>query len=233
MFFVYFGKESGPVREKSFAFLHTITEPDTLVTRVTADTYQEGVVADLTESVSLFEAPQVIVLDTLSEHETAFAEVLDTLSALQKSTNTFVLIEGALSAPHKKRIEACAEKIHEVNGKIPEKFNIFSLCDALLERNKKSLWLLLMEAWKNGSTNEEIIGTLMWQMKILRLAERTKTAEEAGQKTYPYDKAKRALTRFKKGEVDALARSLLVIYHEGHTGKRDLTLALEEWVLQM
>lgn len=233
MFFVYFGKESGPVREKSFAFLHTITEPDTLVTRVTADTYQEGVVADLTESVSLFEAPQVIVLDTLSEHETAFAEVLDTLSALQKSTNTFVLIEGALSAPHKKRIEACAEKIHEVNGKIPEKFNIFSLCDALLERNKKSLWLLLMEAWKNGSTNEEIIGTLMWQMKILRLAERTKTAEEAGQKTYPYDKAKRALTRFKKGEVDALARSLLVIYHEGHTGKCDLTLALEEWVLQM
>ncbi len=231
MLFVHFGKEIGPVREKSFAFLHTITEPDTLVTRVTADTYQEGVVADLAESVSLFEAPQVIVLDTLSEHETAFAEVLDTLPALQKSTNTFVLIEGALSAPHKKRIEACAEKIHEVNGKIPEKFNIFSLCDALLERNKKSLWLLFMEAQRNGSTNEEILGTLFWQMKILRLAERTKTAEEAGQKTYPYDKAKRALARFKKGEVDALARSLLVIYHEGHTGKRDTALALEEWVL--
>jgi hypothetical protein len=68
---------------------------------------------------------------------------------------------------------------------------------------------------------------------MLRLAERTKSAEEAGQKPFVYSKAKRALSAFKEGELDSISRDLLSIYHDGHLGKRDIDLALERWVLTL
>lgn len=251
MLYVFFGNDTTRVRTGAFDFLHTLTEEEANVTRITLDTYQVGMITDLAESVSLFATPQIVVLDTLNEQKVkrtedaqqdeeqeiesggAFTEVVDSLSALQKSSNTFIIIEGVLSAPLKKKFETCAVRVHEVSSEKKKPFNIFALCDAFLLRDKKSLWLLFMEAQRNGSTNEEILGTLFWQMKILRLAEKTTSAEEAGQKQYPYDKAKRALTKFKKGELETMSRELLIIYHEGHMGKRDMSLALEEWVLRV
>ena len=61
----------------------------------------------------------------------------------------------------------------------------------------------------------------------------TKSAEEAGQKPFVYQKAKRALSKFKSGELEKLSRELLVLYHEGHMGKGDINLTLEKWVLNV
>ena len=36
---------------------------------------------------------------------------------------------------------------------------------------------------------------------------------------------------FKEGELEALSRSLLALYHDGHGGKKDIDLALEKWTL--
>jgi hypothetical protein len=72
---------------------------------------------------------------------------------------------------------------------------------------------------------------LWWQLKTLRLAELTQSADEAGVKSFPYDKAKRSLSKFAPGEVVALSESLLRLYHDARAGKRDLILALERWVL--
>jgi hypothetical protein len=83
-----------------------------------------------------------------------------------------------------------------------------------------------------GLSAEEIIGTLWWQLKTLRLAMLTKSAEEAGVKDFPYNKAKRALKNFKDGEIETLSLRLLNLYHDGHAGKCDIDLALEEWVLR-
>jgi hypothetical protein len=50
-------------------------------------------------------------------------------------------------------------------------------------------------------------------------------------KDFPYNKAKRSLTKFTPGDVTTLSQSLLELYHDGHGGIRDIDLALEEWVL--
>ena len=99
------------------------------------------------------------------------------------------------------------------------------------QKDKKTLWLQLQEAKSAGLSSEEIIGTLWWQLKILRLAKITKNAEDAGMKEYPYSKAKRALANFKEGELESLSYSLLRVYHEGHQGKKVTELALEKWTL--
>ena len=93
--------------------------------------------------------------------------------------------------------------------------------------------MLLQEANAASLRPEEIIGMLWWQLKALRLAKITRTAEEAGMKEYPYKKAKQSLGLFKDGEVEQLSHSLLELYHDAHQGKRDMDLALEEWVLRV
>jgi len=105
------------------------------------------------------------------------------------------------------------------------------MAEALARKDKRSLWILLCEAKRNGLSAEEIIGTLWWQLKTMRLASLTSSAEEAGVKDYPYNKAKQSLRNFKPGELGSISFRLMNLYHEGHKGKRDIDLALEEWVL--
>lgn len=232
MLYVYHGNDVVNVRKKAHEFLRTYEEAGSGVREVSTETYSPGMLTDLAGAVSLFLGTEVTLIDTLSEDTGAFDSLREVIPLLAESQNIFVVIETTLSPGDKKLFTQYAAKIEETKG-TSETMNPFALADALTRRDKKSLWILLTEAWRNGLTTEAIIGTLYWQMKLLRLAERTKNATEAGQKDFPYNKAKRALGKFKKGEVDSLSRELLALYHEGHTGKRDIDLALERWVLTL
>jgi hypothetical protein len=153
------------------------------------------------------------------------------VSALAHAITTFVLIEGPLVAATKKVFFKHAAVMEEIKAPAKEKDNPFALAEALAQRDKKTLWLLLQTARTQGSTDEELVGLLWWQLKALRLAACTASAAEAGMSDFPYDKAKRSLRNFKPGELEALASTLLTLYHDGHGGVRDLALGLEAWVL--
>lgn len=230
MLSVFFGNDVIQVRQKAFAHLED-TAADALITHLTSDTYEKGIIVDLAEGVSLFGSEQVCVIDTSSDDAEVFESVLECVPLMAESPNHFMMIETTLTAPNKRKLQAHAETFTEISTDKKEKFNTFLLTDAFLRRDKKSLWLLLIEAWRNGSSNEEIIGILFWQIKILRLVERSKSAEESGQKPFVYSKAKKALQNFTEGELDTHSRTLLSIYHNGHLGKHDIALALEKWVL--
>lgn len=232
MLHVFFGNDVVKVRDRAFKFLHTATGEDTLVTRVTPETFEVGMLRDLIGGTSLFGSSQTVVLDTLSEcGAEIFEDVIASLESMRDSENQFIVIEGPLTAPHKKRVEGKATETFEISGEKAEKFNTFLMTDALLRRDRKSLWLLLQEAWREGVSNEEIAGILFWQLKVLRLVLKTSSAEEAGQKPFVYGKAKRALGSFKEGELEKLSGDLLEVYHDGHLGKHDFGLALEKWTL--
>ncbi len=231
MLYVYFGNDTDAVRRRAFKTLDSLGEGASAgTTRLTVDTYTSGMLADVAGSTSLFDEPQIVVLDMLSEDTDVFEEVCGLFPILAASPHTFICIEGPLTAAVQKECKAHAKECEELK-KVSEKLDVFALCDALIARDKKRLWLLYITLTQEGVPAEEVIGILLWQVKLLRLAERTGSPEEAGQKPYPYQKAKRALSAFKKGEVDALSRALLTIYHEGHAGKRDINLALEAWIL--
>lgn len=233
MLSVFFGNDVIQVRKRAFDFVHTLTEDGSGITHITPDHYEEGMILDMAESASLFGGVQVCIIDTPSEDQAMYASVVERLKMMKTSPHHFILIESALTAPEKKKFEVHATTFEEATAEKKERFNTFLLTDALLRRDKKSLWILLNEAWREGISNEEIIGVLLWQVKILRLAEKTKSAEAAGQKPFVYQKAKRALSNFKKGELDSISRDLLTVYHDGHLGKVDTGLALERWVLSL
>lgn len=232
MLCVFYGNDAVGVRTQALECLKERGAGGEVVT-LDADTFTLDILEHFLGAMPLFGVAQTLCIDTVSESAEAFAKVAEYAPALAAAANLFVVVEGGLTAAQKKLFAPHAECMVEVTKKADERFNTFALADAFLKRDKKSLWILLTQALAEGVSSEEIIGTLYWQIKILRLASATRSAEEAGQKPFVYDKAKRALSLFREGEIRSLSCSLLAVYHEGHRGVRDIAHGLEAWVLSL
>lgn len=231
---MYYGSGEEAVRAAAYAKLDVLkAETLSLTARLEPDTYEVGQVTNASQGAALFGGPQVYLIDTPSLREEFFAEVSAEAAMLAASAHHFVIIEGPLTVALKKNLAAAAAEMSEYKSESKERFDTFTMADALAKKDKRTLWILLQDATREGLPAEEIIGVLWWQLKTMRLALLTKSAAEAGVKDFPYNKAKRALANFKPGELAQLSYSLLLLYHDGHIGKCDINLALEEWVLRM
>ena len=230
---VFYGTDTVAVRQTAFDFVVEQEATDVTLTYIDSSSYVVGALADAVGATSLFGGSELFVIDTPSSNKDFDAEVKSSLEALTESNNVFVVIEENLLAAPKKQYTKYAESIVEFKGEKVERFNAFAMADALAEKDRKKLWVLLQEAKAAGLSAEEIIGTLWWQLKSMRLAAATGNAAEAGMKDFPYNKAKRALSKFKDDELEKTSRNLLSLYHDGHLGKRDIDLALEKWTLTL
>jgi len=233
MYVIFFGSDRNGVRDAATAYIEKQLPKDATLSTIDAYDYSVGQIAEALGAHSLFGGAEWFVLDTPAANEEFKGELESILPELATSINTFVILEGALLAPAKKRYEKYAAESKEFSVKKQEKANPFAIAEALAQKDKRQLWVLLQEAKLAGRREEEIIGLLWWQLKSLRLAMKTTSAAAAGMSEFPYSKAKRALSKFAEGEVDRLSQSLLELYHDGHAGVRELDLALEEWVLKV
>lgn len=232
MYKVFFGTDRQGVRDAATNFVEQKLPADGTLTTIEADEFAAGRIADTLGATSLFGGEEWFVFDTPSADADFAEEVKKNLKEMSESSNTFLILEGALLAPAKKSYGKYSESIEEFTAVKTERFNTFVMADALASKDRRKLWVLLQEAKLGGLAPEEIIGMLWWQLKALRLAEVTRNANEAGMKDFPYNKAKRSLSKFAAGEVEKLSYSLISLYHDGHSGVRDIDLALESWVLR-
>jgi len=233
MLHLFYGNDTIAVRQKAHDFTAIEEKKGVKVEHVEVGNYVEGIFLDIVGAVSLFGEKTLYVIDTLSEKTEMYDVLIKNLEAFATSENTFVVIEEALLAPQKKKFQKYATTMEEYKSTATERFNAFGMADSLSRKDKKTLWIQLQEAKQAHLSAEEIIGTLWWQLKSMRLAKNTNSAVEAGMKDFPYNKAKRALSTFKEGELETLSRSLLTVYHDGHLGKVDIDIALERWMLTL
>jgi DNA polymerase III delta subunit len=224
---VFFGTDTDAVRKAAWAAARD-GAPDAPHV-LTSESYEPGQLSELVGAGSLFGEARVVVIDTPTEQLAEDVSLL--LDAMAASVDRFIIIEGPLLAATKKVYAKHTDELHECKAGTIERFNTFALADALASRNKKQLWLLLHDATRAGIAPEEITGVLWWQLKGLRLAALTSNAAEAGMKDFPYNKAKRALATLSLSDVEQLSHELLTLYHQGHGGETDFSLALEHWVL--
>ena len=230
---LYFGTDMVAARLAALSKVEAlVADTEVRVTKIESNNFAPGMLADMLGATSLFGGAELYFIDTPSENSDLYAEVTGVLKEMAESVNTFIVIEGALLAPEKKKFEKYVGGMDEFKKTAAVSFDVWTMADALSRHDKKSLWVLLMDAKRMGLSAEEIIGTLWWQLKTLRLAMLTKSASDAGMKDFPYNKAKRSLVNFKVGEVESLSRGLLAVYHDGHGGVRDIDEGLEEWVLR-
>lgn len=234
MLAVFSGSDTLTVRQKAYDLLVSLEEKGATQKRFEVDAYTPHFFEDLSGGTSLFGETYVYLLDMFSENDEAYEALHTHLDALQASTHTFIVIEKKLLKKQETSFKKHAEifEVHNETGK-KESFNVFALTDAYLRKDKKSLWIGLQRAKEAGVAGENIIGTLSWQVKMLRLSFCGASASAVEMKPFVYSKAKRAHGVYQKEEVTEHARQLIEIYHDAHRGICDIDESLERWVLNL
>jgi DNA polymerase III delta subunit len=233
MLTVFYGNDTVKVRLKAHDFVQSEKDKGAEIVDLEAEDLSPAQLTALAANSSLFGDKSLYIIDIASADKETKEGVMDVLPDLSRSANVFVVMEGPLLAAARKAYEAADGQIDEYKKKEDGGFNNFAIADALLKKDKKSLWLLLAEARLMGVADEETIGILWWQLKTMRLAAGSTSADMAGLKDFPYNKAKRALSKFKAREIEDLSQALLTVLHETRAGNGDLGVALERYVLSI
>jgi DNA polymerase III delta subunit len=161
--------------------------------------------------------------------------VVNNLKELVASVNTFVLIEHSVPADVVKKIEKAGGKVekHDLALKsAAAPFNIFSINDALIARDRKNLWLVYQKALAAGVPEEEIFWKLVWQIKTMLVVGKQKGKVKT-LKPFVVSKAERGLNKFKIEELEKLSRELVIFWHDSRRGLVDFDLGLEKLVLSI
>ncbi len=233
MLHIYYGSDVGKVRSEALQKARDLCAEGAEVMHVTSHESSSELVRSTIGTTSLFHPHEVFVFDMLQEDEESFNALLESLPSLRDSINHFVLIEGSLTPTIVKKLTECGTDITVLREEETIAHNPFGLSDALLLRDKKQLWIRYQEGVRNGLSSEEMIGTLLWQLKVLRLVAKDLGPEESGLKPFVHGKAKRALSLFPEGDLTRLAHDLIHIYHRGHRGEAPLGDLLEAWILKL
>lgn len=231
MLHVYCGSDVVAVRTAALAALAPLEEAGAVPVRLEAETYEPGALEHALGELSLFGGTGVYLLDTPSDDEAFLTVVRARLSDLAGAGDVFVLIESSVTPTYRNELKAIATTFSEHKAEAAERGNPFALGEAFLARDKKALWVQLITDLRTGAAPEQLSGMLWAQLRAVRLAQLTKTAEEAGMKDYSYKKAKAALRKYTEADLERLSHELLTIYHDAHAGKGEMAVGLERWCL--
>jgi hypothetical protein len=209
--------------------------PDAALFRISGDEWSRDIFDSVASGQGLFEHKYIVVLDSIFQNEEAAEYVESRMAEFKKSEHAFIFVEISPKAPIKKLLEKHAEKTWspaEVKGSpAPQKFNIFSLTDALGERDRAKLWVLYQKALASGSEPEEIHGILFWQIKALVGAASSKSAVEAGLKPFVWGKAQSFLKNYSLPELKKISGDMVSLYHNARLESLELRDSLEVFLL--
>lgn len=114
-----------------------------------------------------------------------------------------------------------------------KEFNIFSLTDAIGARDKKKAWLIYQSALAAGVSAEEVFFKIVWQIKSMLIAAKTKSVTETDMKAFPYSKAKGFLKNFKQEELENLSEKLVIGFYDARSGKGEIETFVEKTLLKL
>jgi DNA polymerase III delta subunit len=236
----------GADTDKSRAKMHELADslkkkkPDAAYFKMDEEHWNQAELEEYCGGQGLFENKFIIVLDHLLDNEEIAPVLLEQIEVIAASPNVFIILEGKLDKDSLKKFEKYSEKAQEFGetsaqksaaAKSKERFNVFSLAEALGKRDRKNLWVLYRRALLENISPEEIHGTLFWQAKSIALARQAKSAREAGMKDFPFNKAKAYANNFSEQESSELLDRLICISHDSRRGLSDISLSLEELTL--
>lgn len=124
----------------------------------------------------------------------------------------------------------------EVDGISPQArsdFNIFAFTDAIGARKKRDAWVLYQKALAAGMVPEEVFYKLVWQVKTMFIASKTKSVQETDMKPFPYNKAKSFLKNFTTSELQNLSEDLVFGYTLARRGEGEIETLVEKTLLRL
>jgi len=236
LYFIH-GTDIKKVVEKAHGLVNAmlVKKPNASLFKISTDNWSEETLQELLVSQALFENKYIVELSRLIDSDDVKESLVDSLKEIQESENIFIWLEEEVDSKTLSKIEKFAEKVQQFDSKIEIKkveFNIFSLADALGNKDKKKLWMLYQDAKKFFAV-EEIHGTLFWQAKSMLISTKTKSATESGLKPFVYNKSSKMAKNFSPEELLNLSSKLISISHDSRRGIHDFGIALERFCLEI
>ncbi len=235
MFYFLHGTDTHKSREKLHELLVLAKKkrPDAEIFKMTTENWSEGQFDELLISQGLFEQKYTVVLDNLFEKKDVKEYVVDRLESIKDSEQIFLFLESKVDAVSLKKIEKHGEKIQEFAKKeeAKEKSNIFSITNGLLDKDKKTLWVSLIDFLNKGAAAEEVHGIFFWQIKNMILASRSKSSNETGLSLFVYKNALSGSRNYKTEDLQRMSGELVEMTHKVRSGEGELEVMLEKWVL--
>lgn len=237
MLYFLYGSDKDKARQKAADLVAALQKkkPDASFFKLTRDNWNEGSFEEYIGGQGLFENKYIVLADGLFEDKANKEFIVKRLSDLHESQNVFIFREGELDKATLTKVEKNSEKVQEFalkeTGEVKDEFKIFTLTDALGRRDRKSLWMLYQGAKNADVEDEQIHGILFWQIKNMLLAQKSKTAKEAGLNPFVFSKAQGFGKNYRDGELSKMSSQLIHLYHDARKGIHDLDVALEKWIL--
>lgn len=244
MIYTIYGEDKIKAKEKARDLVVTLLKkkPNASYFKITNENYSKTNLDELIKSAGLFESKFIILLDNLFEDKELKKEILENMKEMKESDNVFIVLESDLDKKSVGMVDKYSKKTQnfiltqmgtgEKKWNLKD-FNIFSLGDALGNRDKKKLWVLYTQAVERGIPSEEICGTFFWQVKSIKLAQKSRTAEEAGINPFVYRKLLQFSKNFTEKELKNISSKLVSIYHNSHRGLTNFEIALEKFILEI
>lgn len=238
MIYFFCGTDRDKVQKTARATFEALQKkkPDASFVSFNIENIDENVMQEITASQGLFERKVVARLSNMLDDKEKGETVLKFLKEMKATDNIIVWSEGEVNKAPLEKIKKYAEKAEEfgVKQKAEKKSpSIFKMTDAIGDKDKKNAWVLLRSELDNGTADEEIHGTIFWQIKSILLAKETKSADEAGLNPYVYSKAKSFGRNWGTGELNTALSNLVDMYHKAHRGEVDFETELEKWLLSI
>jgi len=238
MFYLLYGPDTHKAREKMHTLVDSLTtkKKDAAVIVVDSEHFDVAALDELCYGQGLFEKKHIIVFDTVLSESRTQETILERIKDIAGSENVFIFLEGELSKQIVAKLSKYAARAQVFENEQKQKkatFNIFSLSDALLQRDRKLLWVLFHKAKIYSVSDEEIHSILFWQARVLASTFRAKNASEAGLSPFVFSKSRGFSGKWSIVECDALLDDLLVIFHDARRGKRDFGIALERVIIRI
>jgi DNA polymerase III delta subunit len=235
MLYIFHGTNTGKSGDKARSLVTSLRtkKSDAMYIELNEDNWNPQAIEENVGGQGLFSNKYIIFLNKVASDEDVREKIIEMLPVMKESANIFIIYEGKVNAELKKAFEKNGEKVvvTDEEEKVKKDFNIFSLADAIGNRDKFRSWNIYREAVDSGLESESILGTIFWQLKSMAVASKAKSAGEAGLNPFVFSKAKKACGNFKEGELHDLLRQSIVLYHDGHRGLVDLELGIEKMLL--
>ncbi len=248
MLYLFHGTNTQKTRQRAHVLIDSLLlkKKDASLFALDSENFNEEKIKELLSSRGLFEQKYIIFLDQLLSDKEMKKIVMDYVEEMKESSHIFVMLENKIDKKSLTKLEKNAEKVllfdlenEDKKGFKPAKypsptegFNIFNIADAFAVKDRKRLWMLLVEAKMHNIAPEEIHGILMWSVRTMLLAESVRSAEEAGLKPFVFGKAQKNAKNFSKKELAKKSSKLISIYHDSRRGEIDFGLSLEMFVLK-
>lgn len=186
------------------------------------------------EQRGMFAPRIVLVVDRPMDTADGKEFILEHGALLEKSETQVYVIQPDVDAVTRKKLDKLGTiEVYDlpVVADVPPP-NAFALVDAVQAGDRKRAWILYRQLIESGASAEEIHGTLAWAARGVVLASNTKSADEAGMKPYPYDKARAVARKLKPGEAVAQSSELVRLYHDARMGRGTLEDLIEIYLLR-